>query len=618
MSMPQQLVSEQMSRLRVAASGIIKSLGIVFGDIGTSPLYTFTTIFGILMIPRTQANIFGVVSLIIWTLVLVVTVQYAWLAMSLGRKGEGGIIALKELLVPMLKNPRQAMGITLLSFVGFSLFIGDGIITPAVTILSAVEGLLLIPGCAGLGSSSLTLIAALICIGLFVFQSRGTEKVGSAFGPIMLIWFSSLLIFGALAIGLHPSVLQAVNPAYALAFLWAHGFLSFFVLSAVILCATGGEALYADMGHLGRKPITRAWVFVFISLVSCYLGQAAFLLYAPGSKQIFLEMVFSFLPSILHVPFLILVIMATAIASQALISAIFSLVYQGIAIHMLPMVRVEYTSSKLRSQVYIGFVNWVLLCFVLFMIFNFKTSENLVSAYGMVVTGDMMITSIMMTMIYYLRKRYLRSSIAAFLIFINGMFLSAALLKLPDGAYWSLLIALIPLSIILIYTYGQRRLYGLQKPMPMDAFLERYTLAYKGLRKLKGSALFFVRDLNAMQAYVVQTMFEKHIIYEENIIISVVTCDNPFGITGRFKGDLAEGLRIFEIRRGYMELLDIDRVLHSAAIDPQVIFYGLEAIMTKNVIWKIYAAIKLLSPTFVQFYRLPPDKLHGIVSLVEM
>ncbi|MEK7812291.1 MAG: KUP/HAK/KT family potassium transporter, partial [Candidatus Desantisbacteria bacterium] len=357
--------------------GVIKSLGLVFGDIGTSPIYTLTVIF--LLTKPTQENVMGVLSLIVWTLVVLVTVKYAWLATSLGKKGEGGIIVLRELLVPLLKSGRQMAFVTLLSFVGISLFIGDGIITPAISIMSAVEGLLLIPGLEGTRQTSLILIAAVIAILLFAFQRKGTEKIAGVFGPLMLLWFLSLTISGIVSIFQYPSVIKAIYPIYAFKFLMENGISGFFVLSGVILCATGGEALYADMGHLGRKPIVTAWYFVFIALLLNYLGQGAHIIQHPEAKNILFAMIFHQAQS-LYVPFLILSIIATIIASQALISGMFSIIYQGITTHIMPLLKVDYTSAKLKSQVYIGVVNWFLLAAVLFIMYEFKESHRLSAA----------------------------------------------------------------------------------------------------------------------------------------------------------------------------------------------------------------------------------------------
>ncbi len=345
---------------------IIKSLGVVFGDIGTSPIYTLTVIF--LITKPTADNIIGILSLIVWTLIILVTLEYAWLATSLSKKGEGGTIVLKELLVRFLKSGRQAAFISLLSFIGISLLVGDGVITPAISILSAVEGILLIPGFESTPPSTLIFIAGAIAFILFAFQKKGTGKMAWAFGPIVLVWFIALTISGVTSIIHTPFVLKAVNPYYAVQFMTHNGLAGFFVLSEVLLCATGGEALYADMGHLGRLPIVRAWHFVFIALVLNYLGQGAFLIQHPDAKNILFEMIFSQAQT-LYIPFLILAIMATIIASQAMISGIFSIVYQGIITHILPMFKVDYTSQEMRSQIYIPSVNWFLFfsvcCFYL-------------------------------------------------------------------------------------------------------------------------------------------------------------------------------------------------------------------------------------------------------------
>jgi len=596
---------------------IIKSLGVVFGDIGTSPIYTLSVIF--LLIQPTAQNVMGVLSLIIWTLVLLVTVQYSWLAMSLGKKGEGGTIVLRELLVPLLRSEKYVKFVTFLSFIGIALFIGDGVITPAVSILSAVEGILLIPCFANVHHYFLITFACCITIILFFFQRKGTERMSMAFGPLMVVWFLTLSVSGFCAIQQAPTILYAFNPWYAIVFFLNNGLAGFFVLSGVILCATGGEALYADMGHLGRKPIIRAWYIVLGAMLLTYLGQGAFLLQHPGAKSVLFEMMFQQV-SIFYIPFLILSMCATVIASQAMISGIFSVVYQGITTNIMPMFKVDYTSSKLRSQVYIGVINWLLLVAVLWMIIHFQHSHNLAAAYGLAVTGTMTVTGIMMSWIFFKQRHKLKMSIAIVLTLINIVFLLSNTGKIPLGGYWSLIIAFIPLSLILIYTEGQKRMFKALSPMPLEAFLGEYNTVYNDdiTHRIHGAALFFVRDMHAVQPYVVQTMFTSNIMYEENIMISVITRDDPFGVIGFFKGDFAPGLRIFEIHMGYMEVLDIEKILHNAGIHARVVFYGQEEIVTNNIIWKIYALIKRLAPSFVQFYKIPAAKLHGVETMVEM
>jgi KUP system potassium uptake protein len=250
--------------------GVVKALGLVFGDIGTSPIYTLTVIFA--LTPPTRENVFGILSLVFWTMTILVTGEYAWLAMSLGRKGQGGEIVLREILIKLLRQGRLLAFAGFLSFLGVSLLLGDGVITPAISILSAVEGMLLVPGLEQIPQSLLVLIAALIALSLVYFQSHGTDRVAGIFGPVMVVYFGTLLVSGLVAISSLPSIVSAVNPLHAFLFLKSNGMSGFFVLSEVILCSTGGEALYADMGHLGKRPIIRAWYFVFAALVVNYLG----------------------------------------------------------------------------------------------------------------------------------------------------------------------------------------------------------------------------------------------------------------------------------------------------------------------------------------------------------
>ncbi len=595
--------------------GIIKSLGLVFGDIGTSPIYTLTVIF--LLTKPTESHVMGVLSLIVWTLVILVSVEYAWLAMSLGKKGEGGTIVLKEILVPLLKKGRQVSVVAMLAFIGISLLIGDGVITPAISILSAVEGSLLIPGFEKTSQQTLIIIAGAIAIVLFSFQRKGTEKIAWTFGPMMIIWFLSLSVSGIVSLMHAPFVLNAVNPYYAFKFLSENGITGFFVLSEVILCATGGEALYADMGHLGRKPIVRAWYFVFFALSINYLGQGAFLIEHLNAKNILFEMIFHQAP-LLYVPFLLLSIFATVIASQAMISGMFSIVYQGITTHIMPMFKVDYTSTELRSQIYIGLVNWFLLISVLFIMYEFRESNRLAAAYGLAVTGTMTLTGIMMTWIFHLRGKKLYAFISLLVSFVDIAFLLSNSYKIPHGGYWSIIIGVIPFIMIMIYTKGQKKLYKSLNAICLEEFLARYILAYKNMSKLKGTALFFLKDPNEIPPFIIRSMFVNGILYDDNIFVTLIKRDDPFGVTGFFKEDLGNGLRIFEIQIGYMEIPDIEEILKEAGIDEKTIFYGLEDIVTDNILWKIFSIIKKLNPAFVQFYKLPSHKLHGVMTRVEI
>jgi KUP system potassium uptake protein len=356
---------------------------------------------------------------------------------------------------------------------------------------------------------------------------------------------------------------------------------------------------------------------VFFALVLNYLGQGAFLISHPETKNVLFEMVFT-QARVLYIPFLVLSIMATVIASQAMISGMFSIVYQGIMTRIMPIFRVEYTSSERQSQIYIGFVNWFLLAAVLFIIVEFRESSRLAAAYGLAVTGTMTITGIMMTWIFSRKRAYLQAAIATVTTAIAATYLLSNTYKIPHGGYWSLVIAALPLSMNLLYVTGQRRLYRALKPLPLETFLLGYKQIYQAVNKIKGAALFFAKDAREIPPYIVHTMFKNHIVYEDNIIVSIVRRQDPFGVVGAFKEELGPGLRTFEIQTGYMEVADLEEILREAGIHEKTIFYGVEDIMPRHLIWQIFSVIKKLTPNIVQFYKLPANKLHGVVTRVEM
>ncbi len=594
---------------------IVKAMGLVFGDIGTSPIYTLSVI--ILFIKPTEANIIGVLSLIIWTLIILVSLEYAWLAMRLEDHGEGGTIILKKILEKSMKKGRGAAIVSILTYAGVSLLLGDGVITPAISILSAVEGLALIPVFTNIHQAHIIIISVLITVGLFFFQPRGTDKVSAIFGPVMVIWFMALAVSGAFSLYHYPSVVKAINPVYFIIFFKNNGFAGFLILSEVILCATGAEALYADMGHLGKKPIVRAWRIIFFALVLTYLGQGAFILTHEPAKNVLFSMVHSE-SAFIYIPFLIVAIFATIIASQALISGVFSVIYQGITTRIFPRMKVDFTSTKLKSQIYIGGVNWILMIAVIFIMLLFRKSEKLAAAYGLAVTGTMCITAIMMILIYYIRKERLSCAAAAIIFFINLSFLIANFSKFSHGGYWSILLASIPFTIIIIWQKGNKRIYEQLMPTDFETFIVSYEQIYKKGRVIPGTCLFFVGNYKVISPYVTHCIVSANIIYETNIFIIVTITDDPVGIQTRFINDIGPGLHVFEIRAGYKEEIDITNEIAKAGIKPKVIFYGTEEITTKNVFWKIYSVIKKLTPHFVQFYRLPLTKLHGIVTRVEM
>jgi len=595
--------------------GIIKALGLVFGDIGTSPIYTVTVVF--LILEPTAQNIIGVLSLIFWTLIFLPTIQYNLLAMSLSIRGEGGTIVLAEIFKSLLKSAKSKTVVAFLSFVGVSLLMGDGVITPAISILSAVEGSALIPGLEGISQTIIVLISIIIAILLFSFQKKGTEKVAFTFGPIMVIWFSSLFILGINFILKNPVVLKAINPAYGIEFLLNSGWKGYLILGEIILCATGSEAMYADMGHLGSRPIREAWILVFIALTTNYLGQGAFLLSHPEAKNVLFEMALSVFPS-LYIPFLLLGISATIIASQAMISGMFSVVYQAITTRIMPVFKIDYTSTELRSQIYIGSVNWFLLLAVIFVMVEFGQSSRLASAYGLAVTGNMTITGLAMISIFILKKKYPLALLAIIVTFIDIAYFSSTLHKVPHGGYWSIVLSFFPFTMIVLFTQGQKRLYRVMSFMPRDEFILKFERFYRTNPKIPGTALFLVKDATEIPPYIVETMFFHGIIYEENIFLSIVRRPDPFGVTGYFKEDLCCGIRVFEIQMGYMEVINVEDLLRENGIEERAIFYGLEDISARGIVWKAFSMLKRITPTFISFFQLPPKKLHGVLTRIEM
>ncbi len=596
---------------------VIKALGLVFGDIGTSPIYTLSIIF--LFFSSTKENVLGVLSLIIWTLILLPTIQYSILAMSLSLRGEGGIMVLSEILKRFVKHHKIKNVITFLSFLGISFLIGDGVITPSISILSAIEGVSLISHFAKISYNEIVFISIIIAILLFAYQPRGSEKVSATFGPIMGLWFISIFIIGIIYIVKLPEVLKAFNPWYGYKFLNDQGWKGYLALGIIILCATGCEAMYADMGHLGAKPIKNAWKLVFLAVSASYIGQGAYLLLNPKARYLLFEMAWHICPSIYFL-FLILAILATIIASQAMISAMFSLVYQGISARYFPVLKVKYTSPELSSQIYISTVNWMLFLAVCYTMYHFKSSDKLAAAYGVAVTGDMVLTGIFLIVVFYIKRKKLFFSLACLTFLISFTFFTATLHKIPEGGYIVFIIASIPFFTILLFTQGQKRLYLRLRSyfLSQEDFLNKFNKFYSSHPKIPGKALFFIRDLTQFPPYVVETIFFHGILYEENIFISLIRKNEPYGITVSPLEEISPGIKTLKIYHGYMEYLKVEDILREQGIEERVIFYGIEDIHTRHLFWKFYAFIKQISPNFVKFLELPTNKLHGVVTRIEI
>lgn len=595
--------------------GIVKAMGIVFGDIGTSPIYTLPIIFT--LTTPTRENILGVLSLIFWTLVALVTIQYAWLAMSMSIRGEGGIIVLKEILVSILKKGRKVAFVSFLGYIGVSLLLGDGVITPAISILSAVEGLRLIPGMQSISTNNIILITIVITILLFAIQFKGTSKVATSFGPIMLLWFISLFLSGFFYLIHVPEIFLAFNPLHAIEFFFRNGISGFFILSEVILCATGGEALYADMGHLGAKPIRQAWSFVFFALIINYFGQGAYIIEHNDTGQVLFKLVSTF-SHLFYIPFLILTLIATIIASQAMISAVMSLIFQGINLGIFPLMKIKYTSTELRSQIYIPSVNWLLLIAVIFMILIFRESSNLAAAYGLAVTATMFISSLFIVAILKNRKQYGKMSVAIVVLFITLTYLIAVTHKIPYGGYWSIIIATITLMVMGLWITGMTRMRKYLRSVSLDIFTESFKQIYETGNFIKGEALFFTRNLQSVSPYILHCMFRTGIMYEKNILVSVENTDQPYGVKLERYEEIVPGLYVAEIKYGYMEVPDLPKLFKEWGFNEKAIFYGSEEIKTTKLLLKIFVVLKKIAPNWIGYFDFPYNKLHGVVTRIEI
>ncbi|MEO0202750.1 MAG: KUP/HAK/KT family potassium transporter [candidate division WOR-3 bacterium] len=596
---------------------VFKPLGIVFGDIGTSPIYTMTLILLILK-SKTVENIMGIASLIIWSLIIMVSIQYAFLSMKFSLRGEGGKIILSEYIQKTVNNSKIKNFSKYFLFVGLAFFVGDGILTPSISILSAVEGIRLINVFENIPQSSIIIISSIIAFVLFYIQRNGVDKIFPFFSPIIFIWFLLLLFFGIINILKFPKILFSLNPYYAIEFFLNNGLEGFLVLSLVILSVTGGEALYSDMGHVGKDAIRRSWFFfVFPCLVINYLGQASFAINNPHSVSILFEMVNSISPSF-YVIFLIISILATIIASQAMITAMFSVFFQMANINIFPRMYFSHTSKHLYGQIYSNFVNWSLFFCILFVFFTFKTSENIGHAYGLSVAITMLITSIFLSVLFYYKNEKFFLLLSTLTLFCDFAFVASSITKIPEGGYLSIIVASIVLLIIINYVLGQKKVYTSMEPIDFSEFEILFTNAYENSNKIKGTAVFLVRDYNKIPPYVVNVMFNQGIIYERNVFLSLIKKDEPFGIKYWFEKELIEGLDLFKIEFGYMEFLDVEKILNEVGINEKVIFYGIEDIITNNKFWMIYAFFKKVSPSFDKFYNLPSHKVHGIVTRIHI
>lgn len=527
---------------------VLGSIGVVYGDIGTSPLYAFreaaTAASGHLeggSVPRDI--VLGVLSLIFWSLIVVVTLKYVILLLRADNKGEGGTLSLMALCQRAIG--RQSWTVLALGVIGAAMFLGDSMITPAISVLSAVEGLKLAAPALEHYVLPLTLV---ILIALFAVQSRGTAMVASAFGPVMLAWFATLAVLGLMHISDSPSVIAALNPYYAVSFMLTHGLIGLTTLGLVFLAVTGGEALYADLGHFGRKPIRVAWLgLVLPALLINYFGQGALVLADPTAIE---NPFYKMAPEGMLLPLVILATMATVIASQAVITGAFSLVRQAVQLGLLPRFAVRYTSASHAGQIYLPRVNFLLLIGVLLLVGLFKTSTGLASAYGIAVSTTMLVDSIMCAIVLAMLWRWpiwLVLAVATPLVVIDSVFFGANLLKLMDGAWLPLLFGAAMITVIWTWRRGTGILMAKTRRVEVPLADLVRSLEKRSPHIVSGTAVFLTSDPAFAPTALLHNLKHNKVLHEKNVILTVETAQTP-------RVDVSERVRMTPISEKFLQV----------------------------------------------------------------
>ena len=538
----------------------VGSLGVVYGDIGTSPLYAVKESLSAASErgPVAPAAVYGVVSLILWTLIVIVTIKYVLFLLRADNHGEGGTLTLMALAQ---RAVRSVAVITMLGMLSAALFYGDAVITPAISVLSAIEGLKVVTPAF---DSYIVPLSLTVLIGLFLVQSHGTARVAAFFGPIMLIWFAAIGLGGLYRIVQNPEVLGAINPILGFKFLATHAWTGFFALGAVFLAVTGAEALYADLGHFGRKPIQLAWLFVvFPALALNYLGQGALLLESPGKIE---NPFFLLYPDVLVLPMVVLATVATVIASQAVITGAYSLTSQAIQLGLLPRFEIRRTSETLAGQIYIPRVNTLLLVLVLMLVGLFKSSSGLAAAYGVSVTGTMVITSLMAFTVV-LRcwnwSFYQTVALVVPLFCVDLIFLTANLAKIFEGGWIPLFIGGCLLLVMLTWRRGTSILQNKTRrtEVPLEALLS--SLEKKPPHVVPGTAVFLTSDPDFAPSALLHNLKHNKVLHERNVILTIVTANMPrVPEADRVKiKPVSERFRCVALTFGYMESPNVPKAL---------------------------------------------------------
>lgn len=611
----------------------LTALGVVFGDIGTSPLYALKECFHVThgLLP-TQDNILGILSLIFWALILVISIKYLSFVLNADNQGEGGIMALTALLLHK-KTPNEGNRkyLIILGLFGAALLYGDGMITPAISVLSAIEGLKIATPAVSPFIIPLTVIVLVI---LFLFQHRGTGKVGAIFGPVTLIWFLVLAVLGIQQIIRYPTILTAVSPHYAFRFMVHNGWPAFLVLSAVFLVVTGGEALYADIGHFGVRPIRLVWfTLVLPSLVINYFGQGALLLARPEALE---NPFYHLAPDWALIPLVVLATFATIIASQAVISGAFSITSQAVQLGFSPRLTVSHTSAKESGQIYVPAINWILMFSCIGLVIGFGSASNLAAAYGFSVSTDMVITTLLF---FFVVREHFHWSIKRALLLCGGFlvfdiaFFGANFAKILHGGWFPLLVAIVVFTLMSTWKTGRsilaKRLR--EEARPVDSFLSE--IQSSSCQRVSGTAVFMTGNLHIAPPALLHNLKHNQVLHRRIIILSVVTEDVPHVAKAQRceTENVGEGLYLLVVHYGFMDEPNLPGVLNELEVGDEpflmmetTFFLGRETIILSDkpgmLAWREHL-FKLMSrnaPSATSYFDLPPNRVVELGMQIEL
>jgi KUP system potassium uptake protein len=614
----------------------VGAIGIVFGDIGTSPLYAFRETFsGAASIAIDRMHVLGVVSLIFWSMLLVVAIQYVTILMRADNKGQGGSLALVALLSRHVGKTKYAWLVVLLGVFATSLFYGDSMITPAISVLSAVEGLTVVDE--GL-SSYVIPIALVLLVFLFVLQRRGTAKVGALFAPVMIVWFLTLAGLGLNQIIQNPDILWALNPYYAVMFFVTDGFIAFLAMGAVVLAVTGSEALYSDMGHFGRGPMRLSWFgFVMPCLLLNYFGQGAMIAGLPSEQaaEVVKNPFFLLASEEFRLPLVILATVATFIASQAVISGAFSITHQAMQLGFMPRLSIRHTSETEAGQIYIPVVNWALMVAVIILVLTFQTSSNLASAYGIAVTGAVTIDTLLMGVLFvgvWKWKWWYAAPVVIFFLIIDGAYFAANLFKVPDGGWFPLVVGLIAFTLLTTWARGRKlmRARMSETALPIEIFAKS---AKNSATRVPGTAIFMASQTAGVPSALLHNIKHNKVLHERVVILTVLIADAPYvDPEERCEyHDLGDGFYRAILHYGFMEETDVPQGLKKMQrcggefdMMHTSFFLSRQTLLASDKpgmpIWreKVFAWMLRNAATAMDFFRLPTNRVVELGSQVEI